>query len=410
LAEAHKYYERHTKAYPNNKTTHDILWYMAWVREENRNFDSAKELFRRLANQKPTGKNGEEAGFRIGLLDFRQKKYDSALDEFAKFRKKFPSSEFVSASLYWTARSHLAKKDTISAQKAIKTLNERYPLTYYDFRARQIFNDTAVAVLRIDDSLWHSRIDAIPIPETKDNSAKSPAYKLDNLLLGIFLGSIGLKDEAELLFEPIESRNSRNYPMVLSLARFYSKIGAHYRSYRLTRRLYWALPSNERGEFSPEYLELFYPTHAFAAEIDSSSAKFCVEPQLVRGVMRQESMFSPTILSPVGAMGLMQVMPYTGKEIAARLKVPFEQSKLLTPSVSVEFGTFYLNKRLNQFDGNFVFAIASYNGGSHNVKKWIDANKDVLDDEPFFVECIGFSETRKYVKLVLENYWVYKRM
>ena len=411
LAEAHRFYERHIQAYPNSSITSDILWYMAWIREENRDFDSAKVMFRKLADQKPAGKNAEEAGLRLGLLDFRQKKYDSALKEFEDFRKKFPNSSLISASLYWTARSYVAKNDKVSAQKNIKILNEKYPLTYYDFRARQIFGDTVVAVLRISDSLWHSRIDAVARPETKEtNDSISVEEKLDNLLLGILLGSIGLKDEAELLFEPIESINSRNYPMVLVLSRFYQKISSYYRSYRLARRLYWALPSKERGEFSPEYLELFYPTQAFAKEIDTSSIKFGVERELVRGVMRQESMFSPTILSPVGAMGLMQVMPATGKEIATELGVTFDQRKLLTPATSVEFGSFYLGKRLRQFDENFVMAIASYNGGAHNVKKWIDAHSDVLDDESFFVECIGFSETRKYVKLVLENYWIYKRI
>lgn len=408
LQEAHKYYEWHIQAYPNNAATHDILWYLAWLREENHDFDSAKVLFRKLANQKPAGKNSEESGLRLGLLDFRQKKYDSALKEFEDFRKKFPNSSFVSASLYWTARSYTAKNDTASAQNAIKTLSDKYPLTYYDFRGRQIFGDTAVSVLKISDSLWYSRVNSVAGVTTKDSISASE--RLENLLLGIFLGNIGLKDEAELIFEPIENCNSRNYPMLLTLSRYYSKIGAHYRSYRLARRLYWALPSNERGEFSPEYLQLFYPSRAYAEEIDTSSVKFGVEPQLVRGVMRQESMFSPTILSPVGAMGLMQVMPATGREIAKELDIPFEQSNLLIPQVSVEFGSFYLGKRLRQFDENFVMAIASYNGGAHNVQKWIKLNEDVLDDIPFFVECVGFSETRKYVKLVLENYWIYKRI
>ena len=408
LTQAHRLYERHIRLYPNNRTTHDILWYMAWVREEQRDFDTAQAMFRRMANQRPVGRRGEEAGFRIGLIDFRRGRYDAALREFANFRRMFPSSAFVSASLYWTARTQTALGDTAAAKQTISTINTRHPLTYYDFLSREIFGDTTtIDVVRISDSLWLSRIDALPITEARGAPSN---VNIDNLLLGIFLGSLGLSEEAELLFEPIENRNSRNFPMVLTLSRFYSNIGAHFRSYRLARRLFWALPANQRSEFSPEFVELFYPTRAFASEVDRFSERFNVERQLVRAVMRQESMFSPTILSPVGAMGLMQVMPATGREIAQELRVPFDQTKLLTPETNVEFGTYYLGKRLRQFNGNMEKATAAYNGGAHNVNRWIERNRDMLDDIPLFVEHIGFAETRQYVKIVMENYWIYKRI
>ncbi|MCL1946225.1 MAG: transglycosylase SLT domain-containing protein [Chitinivibrionia bacterium] len=413
-AKAHSYYDRCIKNYPNSKIAHDILWYMAWSKEESRNFDAAKELFSQIANQKPRGKHAEEAALRTGLLDFRQKKYDAALQEFAEFRKKIPSSIHSPASYYWSARAYLAKNDASSARKMIDTLNTRFPLTYYDFRSRELSGKPITTVLKVSDSVWYSRLDSVTSSEAKSKKEKAAlkeleSDELDNLLLGIFLGTMGLTEEAQLLFEPIENQNQRNFPMVLTLAKFYDEIGAHFRSYRLARRIYWALPSNRRGEFSPEYLRLLYP-NAYSKEIDTSSQKYDVDPHLVRSVMRQESMFSPTVLSPVGAMGLMQIMPATGKGIADELKLSFDKSKLLSPSLNVDFGAYYLNKRLKQFNGNVVYALGSYNGGSHNVEKWIAENKDIVDDEPYFVECIGFAETRTYVKRVLENYWIYKLM
>ena len=407
LKEAHKYYERHTRTYPNNKTSHDIFWYMAWEKEENRDFAGAKNLFQKLSNQKPAGRHGEEAGLRVGLLEFRQKKYDSALKEFEIFRKKFPNSSYVPASLYWSARSCLIKKDTLSAKKIIDSINANFPLTYYDFRSRQIFGNNDISPVSISDSLWYLRIDSVSQAEIPDTFAQNAAL-LDDLMLGIFLGGLGLKDEAELLFEPIENRNAKNYQLIVSLSKFYAKIGTIYHSYRLARRIYWALPPKQRGEFSPEYIKLLYP-NAYFDEIDSSTKKYNVEPQLVRAVMRQESMFSPQITSPVGAIGLMQIMSYTGKEIADDLrKTSFETNQLLIPELNIDFGTYYLSKLLKQTKGNYVQSLAGYNGGPNNVKKWIKSNEDVINDEPFFVECIGFSETRGYVKKVLENYWVYK--
>jgi soluble lytic murein transglycosylase len=300
----------------------------------------------------------------------------------------------------------LAKDDTVQTRRFVDSLMVRFPLTYYDFRGRQIFGDTVASVLSVSDSVWHSRIDSIPRAETKGRNL-SGSGDLDNLLLGIFLGTMGLKEEAELLFEPLQSQNQRNFPLVLSLSRFYNKIGLHYNSYRLARRLYWALPSNQRGEFSPEYLNLFYPT-AYAREVKASAERHDVDPHLVWAVMRQESMFSPTILSPVGAVGLMQIMPNTGKEIARDLRISsFEASHLLDPELNVDFGVYYLGKRFGQTQ-DYVQTLAAYNGGLHNVRRWVRSNQDIIDDEPLFVEYIGFSETRNYVKLVLENYWMYK--
>ena len=406
LTTAHRLYERHIRLYPNNQTTHDILWYMAWVREEHRDFDSAQAMFRRMANQRPVGRRGHEAGFRVGLLDFRRGRYAAALREFQNFNRQHPVTHFNSAALYWAARSQLALGDTTAAKETIATINTRHPLTYYDFLARQIFGDTTgIEVATISDSLWRARIDALPVTQP---AGITSADNLDNLLLGIFLGSLGFTEEAELLFAPIENRNSRNFPMVFALSRFYQDIGAHFRSYRLARRLFWALPANQRSQFSPEFLELFYPTRAYAAEVDRYSERFNVSRNLVRAVMRQESMFSPTILSPVGAMGLMQVMPNTGREIARDLRVPFEQSMLLDPEINVKFGAYYLGRRLRQFNGNMEKATAAYNGGAHNVNRWITRNSDMLNDIPLFVEHIGFFETRQYVKIVMENYWIYR--
>jgi soluble lytic murein transglycosylase len=125
--------------------------------------------------------------------------------------------------------------------------------------------------------------------------------------------------------------------------------------------------------------------------------------------MRQESMFSPQIMSPVGAVGLMQIMPYTGKEIADDLKyISFEKDHLLIPELNIDFGVYDLSKLLKQTKGDFVQSLGGYNGGPHNVKKWAKNNESILNDEPLFVECLGFAETRGYVKKVLENYWVYK--
>ncbi|MBD3322398.1 MAG: transglycosylase SLT domain-containing protein [Chitinivibrionales bacterium] len=90
------------------------------------------------------------------------------------------------------------------------------------------------------------------------------------------------------------------------------------------------------------------------------------------------------------------------------MKDTFVLDSLYSPSKNIEYGAYYIKKVLDQFDGNIVLALASYNGGPHNAKKWLARNKHQTFD--MFVENIGFSETRKYVKRVLANYWTYKKL
>ena len=130
-----------------------------------------------------------------------------------------------------------------------------------------------------------------------------------------------------------------------------------------------------------------------------------LDPFLVWAVMRQESIFNASIISPAGAVGLMQIMPATGKVIAKALGENYSPDSLNSPEANVRFGAYYIKELLDEFDGNIVLAAASYNGGPFNAKKWLSLNRN--DGFNMFVEGIGFSETRDYVKKVVANYWTY---
>lgn len=138
-------------------------------------------------------------------------------------------------------------------------------------------------------------------------------------------------------------------------------------------------------------------THARAADVD---------PWLVLGLMRQESTYSAIAVSPVGARGAMQIMPRTGHLLADLAHDPhYSGGDLEDPLKSVSMGIGYLGLLLDRFDGSFPLAVASYNGGPHNVGSWVVANPGTPVDE--FVEMIPFKETRHYVKVVTANYASY---
>lgn len=134
---------------------------------------------------------------------------------------------------------------------------------------------------------------------------------------------------------------------------------------------------------------------------------------LAHGIARQESSFDRAAISHAGARGMMQLMPGTAREQAAKLGMGYDPSRLTTdPVYNVALGTAYFQRMLNIWDGNAPLAIASYNAGSGNAGKWVRRfgdprrGKDVLQ----FIEQIPFSETKAYVQRVIENSVVYDRM
>jgi soluble lytic murein transglycosylase len=153
-------------------------------------------------------------------------------------------------------------------------------------------------------------------------------------------------------------------------------------------------------------LELAY-TLDYPQLIDAAAVENGLSPFLLLATIRQESFFDPTAGSSAGALGLTQVMPLTAQEIAAELDVEdFSASDLLRPLVSIQFGAHYLGSQLELFDGNLFLTLAAYNGGPGNASRWWESLPTA--DMDLFVELMDITETRTFVKVVLENYAMYR--
>ena len=135
---------------------------------------------------------------------------------------------------------------------------------------------------------------------------------------------------------------------------------------------------------------------------------------LVHGITRQESSFDRAAVSHAGARGLMQLMPATAREQAGKMGYGYDVGRLTSdPAYNVMLGSAYFQRLVNQWDGNYPLAVASYNAGAGNVRKWIRAYGDPRasgGDIVAWIERIPFDETRGYVQRVLENSVVYDRL
>jgi soluble lytic murein transglycosylase len=133
-----------------------------------------------------------------------------------------------------------------------------------------------------------------------------------------------------------------------------------------------------------------------------------LDPSVIYGVMRRESLFDPLARSSVGALGLMQLMPSTARHVASSLgmKRP-RKSDILRVENNIRFGTHYLRTVMNRFDDNVALAAAAYNAGPGRVKRWLPRDKTMSAD--LWVETVPFKETRNYVQAVLAYSTVFDR-
>lgn len=191
-------------------------------------------------------------------------------------------------------------------------------------------------------------------------------------------------------------RTNRKFAEAL-LADYYYAAGNKLLMYTALRRAWPQLATPEQDQVPLYFLRMYYPMQ-YEEPIEKYAKRQNLDPNLVRGLILQESYYNPKAKSRVGATGLMQLMPATANDHGRKLRIFSASNRLENPDVNIQLGTFHLRMLLNMFQGNQYMAVASYNAGQGNVLKWKrGAPRKPLDE---FLESIPFSETRNYVKRV----------
>jgi soluble lytic murein transglycosylase len=154
-------------------------------------------------------------------------------------------------------------------------------------------------------------------------------------------------------------------------------------------------------------LALRFPL-AFEAPVTAQARERQLDRAVVFGLIRRESAFDPAAKSPVGALGLMQIMPATGQTIARQLNEPWRAERsLLDPNVNIRYGTAYFRALADRFGGNLAMAAAGYNAGPGRAERWRPVARPIPAD--IWIETIPFNETRQYVAAVLSYATIYRQ-
>lgn len=145
-------------------------------------------------------------------------------------------------------------------------------------------------------------------------------------------------------------------------------------------------------------LNLRFPT-PYREQVEHYSRLSRLDPHITYAIVRKESAYRADAASPVGALGLMQVMPKTGRQVASRLSVELPAGGLLDIDTNLKLGSAYLRAMLDRYNGNLALAAAAYNAGPHRVADWLNRNAGL--PPTVWIEAISYYETREYVKSVL---------
>jgi hypothetical protein len=350
--------------------------------------DVTSERYDRLGQTYTEKKEKDEEAF-AEVLDLYLNHQDGDLDDQAKaFIEAYPRSMLRFRAMFLMAERQFSTDKRKEAEKHYQQIIEQIPYSYY----------AIVASERLGVALT-DKITADLLPEMKNISElrlnlqeKDAFCKVENLV------QLGKEDPVAMELEQFS--RVRSYPTHF-LTHLFQK--AHLAQQDLAGFRFATEILQRKGEapMVREFVNMVFPDR-FTKEITDHSKNFKIDPLLVVSLMKQESGFKRSILSSSGAVGLMQLMPFTALEMQKDLYL----RKLRDPSKNIEIGTKYLSQLLNdRFGGNVVYALAGYNAGPHRVGKWKkEAKSDWGMQE--FVEAIPYKETRDYVMSILRNrYW-----
>jgi soluble lytic murein transglycosylase len=384
-----------------------------------RDYDRAIDSFRELQQRFPNGAKASYAHWKASWLSFRQGRTEVARQGFEEQITLYPDSAEIPAALYWRARIAEDEGDTAMAGAFYQKLSDRFRNYYYAELGRRRLKSlvapegpSSLAKLRDaslkDGGAHYAILDRVPALATGGKILAS-APPDDNLRVARarLLSNGGLADLAVRELQAAASQEGGTWAPP-EMARVYQDGGRYDRGIEIMKRStpnYFAV---DLPDLPRPYWEALFPK-AYWPDLRKYSELNGLDPYLVASLIRQESEFNAAALSRANAVGLMQLLPKTGKTVAKQVKLKgYSAPKLYTPSVNLQLGTRYFKEMVDKYNGQFEYALAAYNAGTDRVGDWLEQGH--YRDPQEFVESIPFTETREYVQAILRNASVYRQL
>ncbi len=378
-----------------------------------RDYDRAIDYFRELQQRFPHGARASYAHWKATWLAFRQGRTDEARQGFENQIALYPDSAEIPAALYWRAR--LAEEDgnPAMARAFYQKLSDRFHNYYYAEFGRQRLKGLSSGAAASQASPTeppprYALLDrVVPLSTAGKITASDPPDDNLRVARARLLSNGGLADMAVRELQAAASQEDGSWAPP-EMARVYQDGGRYDRGIEIMKRStpnYFAV---DIPDLPRPYWEALFPK-AYWPDLRKYSVLNGLDPYLVASLIRQESEFNALALSRANAVGLMQLLPKTGKTVAKQVKLKgYNAPQLYTPAVNLELGTRYFKDMVDKYNGQFEYALAAYNAGSDRVGDWLGQGH--YRDPQEFVESIPFTETREYVQAILRNANVYRQL
>lgn len=386
------------QTYPVSKWNEDGLMAAGnyhWVQLER---EKAAEAYQRVLDSFPNSRNAYNCEWRIAWVAYLDRRPDAG-DRLKNFLLKYPTSANAVDALYWLGRNAEREGNTPHARSFYNKAVERFPETYFGIAAA-----ARLAKLGPGEENPADFLDKIPpAPALRPLDEPVPVAASDRWERAQALRSIAFDSSAE--------QELKNAYFVSASPRFLLEAAqaafnqGHYGPGMAYARA--AIPNADARKFSdvpiPAWKALF--PLPYEAALRREAAKNDFDPMFAAGLIRQESTFQSDAVSKKDAIGLMQVLPKTGRLLARQIKTRYMKNKLFDPDYNIELGMVYIANLVQQF-GSLEAAAAAYNAGEDRITAW-KAERN-YEEIPELVESIPFTETRDYVQIVLRNAQLYR--
>ncbi|MCB0407959.1 MAG: transglycosylase SLT domain-containing protein, partial [Bdellovibrionales bacterium] len=417
---AYRKFEQFKELYPSSGLTRDASWHMAWLKYLKGDYDGAivdlKDIHRQARRHYRRWRKYplEKIQFWLGMAHLRKKSFNEARDFFENIIKKSPLDYYAQAARSRLLSIPAPNENTIRglASAELENAPEEENGSPGEMAAADAESEETLMNQDAQEGAEDISANEVPIGDNEaqevddDRLFRSVKFQ-ESLDRAMGLIDVGLYMWAKNELYEIEKR-TRQKDHRLKLIKAYESIASFNRSSYIAE-IYFAKERHRGGLDREEILwKSAYPL-AFANEVTHFANQFGIEKEFIWELMRAESRYKQDISSPVGARGLMQLMPHTAMQVSRLLgDSSFNPDTLTQPAVNIRLGTRYLQRLAKKFKGQLPLMAAAYNAGPHRVESWLSTFGHLDMDE--FIEHIPFVETRNYVKKVTRNYGVYKAL
>lgn len=375
---------------------------------DDEEIETAVERYRRVAEGYPGTEYAGLSRVRLAFLAFRAGEWETSAGHFRRYRADVGDGGWTQATMYWEARARRAAGDPAAAERLLRRTVERDPLTFYAMRANE-----RLGVDPLAPTLGSGEDEAVSGEDAGGSPAGEPPGELailapsDGLLVErmSILRELDWRGRALREWSTLRPRRERSPEAALALSRRLTESGWTWQGIALG----WDLFERNGGRWTRELLRTVFPL-PYRQAVESASRAAGLDPAMMAALVRQESAFDAWAVSSAGAMGLAQLMPATAVEVSRSLGEGAVASDVLVrPELNLRLGARHFSDLLRRYDGSTVAALIAYNAGPHRYRRWRELPERGVDAE-LFIERIPFAETRRYVKAVLRNAYLYPRL